>query len=209
MSSTFSAASAASRSASNEPACEPSRSARSTSSVAPCSGGTGLMCRSTSTSESSTDQLSLAPNSSAADFPASRSVPHRAAEPSLSICGPRCCASSAGRAPDGCSVRTFLASALAELTAYATTWKARATPSGRTIWTLRYRKGSASESGSSSWPTPTAKANHSAPSMRKWPAYRRLADEHGEISPSLWEWQMGFPEGWTDCEPSATPSRHT
>ena len=46
------------------------------------------------------------------------------------------------------------------------------------------------------WPTPTAKANHWAPSMRKWPAYRRLQDAIPAPSPELFEWQMGLPVGW-------------
>jgi hypothetical protein len=28
----------------------------------------------------------------------------------------------------------------------------------------------------------------------------------GRIDPVLMEWLMGLPEGWTDVEPSATPS---
>lgn len=46
------------------------------------------------------------------------------------------------------------------------------------------------------WPTPTAKANHWAPSMRKWPAYRRLQDAIPTPSPELFEWMMGLPAGW-------------
>lgn len=46
------------------------------------------------------------------------------------------------------------------------------------------------------WPTPTAKANHWAPSMRKWPAYRRLQDAIPHPSPELFEWMMGLPDGW-------------
>ena len=64
---------------------------------------------------------------------------------------------------------------------------------------------------SSWWPTPTAKANHCAPSMRKWPAYARMQDEVGPggLTPALWEWLMGFPDGWTDCEHSGTQSSPT
>lgn len=59
-------------------------------------------------------------------------------------------------------------------------------------------------SGSSSLPTPTAKANMLAPSMQKWPAHRNLMTGHGQLNPMWVEWLMGFPIGWTDCEPSAT-----
>ena len=56
------------------------------------------------------------------------------------------------------------------------------------------------------WPTPTATANHLSPSMAKWPAYARMQWNIRKITPRLWEWMMGFPAGWTDLEPSATPS---
>ena len=46
------------------------------------------------------------------------------------------------------------------------------------------------------WPTPTAKANQHAPSMRKWPAYRRLQDAIPEANPTLSEWMNGRPVGW-------------
>ena len=62
----------------------------------------------------------------------------------------------------------------------------------------------------SSWlPTPTAKANHCAPSMLKWPAYRRfqvLTGTGGRPHPEVFEWMMGLPTGWTACEPLATRS---
>ena len=64
------------------------------------------------------------------------------------------------------------------------------------------------DDGSLSLPRPTAKANQLAPSMRKWPSCRNLQDLIGRTGgaphPELWEWLMGFPAGWTDCELSAT-----
>lgn len=55
-------------------------------------------------------------------------------------------------------------------------------------------------------PTPTAKANHSAPSMRKWPAYIRFQDRFpGPIHPRTFEWMMGFPIDHTASDPSETP----
>jgi len=51
-------------------------------------------------------------------------------------------------------------------------------------------------------PTPTAKANAFAPSMQKWPAYRALQAAYGPSQgPRFWEMMMGWPIGWTDCEP--------
>lgn len=48
--------------------------------------------------------------------------------------------------------------------------------------------------------TPTRKANQLAPSMQKWPGCKRLQDwagTGGSPSPALYEWMMGFPDGWT------------
>ena len=33
----------------------------------------------------------------------------------------------------------------------------------------------------------------------------RNRDGLGPVNPALTEWLMGFPEGWTDVEPSGTP----
>ncbi len=59
-----------------------------------------------------------------------------------------------------------------------------------------------------SWlPTPTAKANVLAPSMSKWPAYASFQIwMSGRKLIPVWEWMMGFPEGWTDCERLGTRS---
>jgi len=52
-------------------------------------------------------------------------------------------------------------------------------------------------------PTPTAKANHTAPSMRKWPAYLAFQRwTRRKLTPELWEAMMGYPTGWTDLNAS-------
>lgn len=51
-----------------------------------------------------------------------------------------------------------------------------------------------------SLPTPTATANQLSPSMMKHSSCRRLRElvgPNGRLTPRLWEWMMGFPEGWT------------
>lgn len=56
---------------------------------------------------------------------------------------------------------------------------------------------------SSLWPTPTATANQLCPSMLKHPGCARLqklAGTGGKPSPELFEWMMGFPEGWTEID---------
>ena len=56
--------------------------------------------------------------------------------------------------------------------------------------------------------TPTETGNQLSPSMRKWPGCEAWQKIHpaGPLLPSFVGWLMGFPTGWTDCEPSATPS---
>lgn len=55
--------------------------------------------------------------------------------------------------------------------------------------------------------TPTATANQLAPSMAKWPGCRNLqamSAATGLTLPTLYEWMMGWPIGWTDLRPLAT-----
>jgi hypothetical protein len=58
-------------------------------------------------------------------------------------------------------------------------------------------------------PTPTTMANQLAPSMQKHAGCRRLfqmmGGRNGRITPTLYEWMMGFPIGWTDLKHSETP----
>lgn len=59
--------------------------------------------------------------------------------------------------------------------------------------------------------TPTATANQLAPSMAKWPGCRnlqRLALASGLPFPTLYEWMMGWPIGWTDLRPLAMDRFH-
>lgn len=49
--------------------------------------------------------------------------------------------------------------------------------------------------------TPTTKANYLAPSMQKWESCRNFTVVFGKISPSIHEWLMGWPIGWTDLKP--------
>jgi len=58
-------------------------------------------------------------------------------------------------------------------------------------------------------PTPTTQANQLAPSMQKHAGCRLLSrmagGVGGKVSPMMYEWQMGFPMGWTDLKPSEMP----
>ena len=53
------------------------------------------------------------------------------------------------------------------------------------------------------YPTPTATANQTSPSMlKKGGAFENLTI--GKLNPEWVEWLMGWPIGWTDCEPVET-----
>jgi hypothetical protein len=52
--------------------------------------------------------------------------------------------------------------------------------------------------------TPTRKANQWAPSMAKWRGCRALVEAYGpNPSAEAYEHLMGWPIGWTACEPLA------
>ncbi len=52
--------------------------------------------------------------------------------------------------------------------------------------------------------TPTTIANFCAPSMQKHPSCRAWRQVFGAVSPSAFEYLMGWPLGWTDLKPLAT-----
>lgn len=207
MSSTSSAALERSASGSSELGCVPLPSARTTLDAELSSHIIGLMSRSTRMSASSAQIDWVSPSSSSPGAsPASRIAPRPAAETSPWTSGPSSCESSASSDPIGSLLRTSLESDMTALTGCAVTLSSRATPSGRSISILRYRRDSVAEFASSGWPTPTETANHDAPSMRKWPAYARYQDAVRRTTVRLWEWMMDFPAGWLDCMRSETPS---
>ncbi len=51
--------------------------------------------------------------------------------------------------------------------------------------------------------TPTTKANYASASMQKWPACRAYVRAFGQPSPTVEEWLMAWPEGWSDTAPLA------
>ena len=134
---------------------------------------------------------------------ANDSAPPLADETMRETSGQKHCGSFANYDPVGSCLKTFLARALFILSGRVVISEITTMPSGRSI--LRLRSETMSGGASGLWPTPTAKANHNSPSMRKWPAYRRLQD-NGGASPSRWEWMMGYPAGWTVSEQSETQS---
>lgn len=132
-------------------------------------------------------------------------LPHM--EPTmLRAFGPRPCRSFDHFDPFGLYLKTCLDTGFRTLSELAVTSRIATMPSGRLILVLRSEKRSGGVS--TWWPTPTRTANHNAPSMRKHPAYKRLQNAGG-ANPSRWEWMMGFPRGWTVCEPWETASEST
>jgi hypothetical protein len=58
------------------------------------------------------------------------------------------------------------------------------------------------------WPTPTGQdaENNAGPSQFNRNSLPLNAEVGGSLNPNWVEWLMGYPVGWTDCDPSATPS---
>lgn len=57
---------------------------------------------------------------------------------------------------------------------------------------------------------PTVKGNHNRAGLTSRSGDGlATAVGPGPLSPRFVEWLMGFPDGWTDCEPSETPSSHS
>src|SRR5690606_10230717 len=52
--------------------------------------------------------------------------------------------------------------------------------------------------------TPTTKANYCADSMQKWPSARAFKTVFGRPNPTIHEWMMGWPIGWSDIRPLET-----
>jgi hypothetical protein len=58
-----------------------------------------------------------------------------------------------------------------------------------------------------SWGTPTARDWKDTGDMTNVPENGLLGRQvGGSLNPTWVEWLMGYPSGWTDCAPSATPS---
>lgn len=205
--STFAAASADSVLGSSEPECEQSHSVSAIPSVSSCSERAGPAFPSMTTS--TPFPISTRSTCSQLDFLASHTAPQPADETLLSICGQSSHRSSEDIGRLGSLLKTSLESDMTALTGCAVISRTKVTPSGRSIWILRYHRDSVAGIASSGWPTPTWKANHDAPSMRKWPAYDRYQRDVTRTQPRLWEWMMSFPDGWTDCVSLEMQSRRS
>jgi hypothetical protein len=133
--------------------------------------------------------------------PAAHSRRQAEAELQRPTSGGRCGKSSLSRGLGSSRLRTYLAH---HGPAWGTPWNDSATAWRIVSLALARSALPTADRAATFWPTPTAKANHDAPSMQKWPAYRRWQTEVQGTTPEVWEYLMGWPRGWTDYEPAAT-----
>src|SRR5262245_23467903 len=225
MSSTFSQALAASASGSNEPGCEPSRSARLRNTAARSSGGTGRASRSMRMSEPSQPiafgQTELPLPSSAEASPA-RTFP----EPETALGSLAHDRASGLSSPDSLanydrasrSWKTWQRCLIETWGPFAETWPQSGMTRSGQLYPLAPLVLHMCDSECSLWPTPTASMEgrgFGIPLHNRTGRYKKstvsrvhaLVGEHGwRIHPNFTEALMGFPMGWTEIEPSAMQS---
>lgn len=222
---------AVSPSASSEPGCEPSRSARSSHSVVPSSPSTGLVSHVTTTCEPS-PQLDLLPTESVPSMSSVEGSPVRtsarpvtngvsaASDPVYGANSPESLARfDRGTSSWKTSQRCFIEG----WTPFLETWPR----SGMTRSGIAYRlpplvrRSYAIESGL--WPTlKSSDAKQVTRNRAYFERRRTIAPDlpvivalctpptkrgvYGRLTPTWCEWLMGFPIEWTELGDSATPS---
>lgn len=173
------------------------------------------MSRQQASERQESGQLALFPGGS----PASHSVTPGSAEAQqmTAISGRKCIALSTKSGPLGCLEKTLLASSIWRSPLCLLTWKPAATRHGHLIFRLQASAHSTCAAGASSsldelrlWPTPTARDWKDTGDLSNVPensllgrVYKNLTGH--DLSPTVSEWLMGFPPGWTDLEHSETP----
>jgi hypothetical protein len=167
--------------------------------------------------------------SSAADSPAKTSaqpVAGQVSRASAPASGQKWPESWVKWCPDSSLWKTRQCSLLGGLESFSGTWPRWGMMRGGECWAHITPEHPTSGIEFGSWlATPTAKANQLSPSMRKHPGCRAwwptaVADDTGhrkkkyaqggtplsmqiggQLNPNWVEWLMGWPIGWTDCEP--------
>lgn len=236
MSSICSQGSADSVSDSSEPGCEPSHSSSRTNTASESCGSTGPPSQFTLTLEHSPASAESTSYAEASPASRGHTPGSSWARRMTATSGRQCLKSSDASGQLGCLERMLLDSSTWGSTRCFLTWRRAHTPSGRLIFRLALSMPRTSAADSGSWlATATATANQACPSMQKWKGCRALfptptardwkdgtsvqnVPENGllgrvyanatgrALTPGFTEWLMGFPPGWTDCEPSETPS---
>jgi len=225
---------AASASGSNEPECEPSRSARSTPSVAECSPGAGQTCLSLQMSGISGEKMTITGNtltSSAGDFPAKTSASQQLSMADIlvsteikAVSGLSTIALSKKSGRSSRSSKTLTASPGTDLTAYCGRLPRSGMMRNGTLFQAPSLERHSLESASGLLPTLPAsewkdcsKASVLARLDRGGRVARRICStspglrsskEIVFLNPCFGEWMSGLPIGWTDCTLSETPSSH-
>jgi hypothetical protein len=220
MSSTSFPASAAFPSDLNEPACVPSRSARSSHSAAPSSGNTGLASHVSTISEPSQpiacDQVEFPWVLSAEASPARISVLREKAlalRERVAAYGKNTPDLLANFDPATSSWRTSQRCLVEGWTEFSGTWPRSGTMRSGTVFQLQPLAPLTDETGSGLLPTLTARDFKSDSCS---PAFRAKRDAMtmgktlpwvlgGLLNPTWCEWFMGFPAGWTALERSEMP----
>ena len=207
MSSTFSAGLAASASGSNEPECEPSRSARSIHSAGACSPSTGLQSPVLTMSEPSpqtvSDQMELLPISSAADSLARTSqapVSSWASQERVALSGSNLPDSLANYDHATSSWKTSQHCLLEGSTPFSETWPRSGMMRSGIAYRLPTLAPRILENESGLLPTPT---NQLCPSMMKWAGCRRYAMLTPNAGNSKWRFT------WQELGGSGNPYRGT
>jgi hypothetical protein len=163
------------------------------------------------------------------DFHAKTSAPQEKAQElmeSEAECGEKWHASFVKYDHDLCLCKTHQCSLLGDLDEFLETWPQWGLMRDGECWEQRMLEQSirGTEFGSlEKIPTPTASDHKRTPmkksyadrpktlgvpdDLAKW-AVRKSGLDHARLEPVLWEWAMGWPEGWTDLKPLATDKSH-
>lgn len=212
MSSTSLAELAASPSGLSEQECAPSPSAKSIPTAEQSCESIGQTCPSLKMYENSQQQMFPESMLSAAASPVRTSALQARAQ-DLQASGPGFGESApvllAKHDPATSLWKTAQLCLDGDLALYSETWPRSGIAQSGIAYKLQTLAPSISgiECGSWVWPTPRASgSSNTGGSNSRRTAIRNGKYLTGSINPSLQEWLMGFPIGWTALEPSETPS---
>ena len=125
-------------------------------------------------------------------------------------CGSKWHASFTKYSPDSRSWKTHQCSLLGDLDEFSETWPQWGLMRNGECWEQRMLEQDIKGTESGLWPTPKAAPGGGNSGGAN---SRRTAIQNGlyipsSINPNLYEWLMGWPEGWTDLKPLETDKFH-